>query len=171
MKKKPVKSPIQEKDLVFKPTKKHKSLKLREQVNLLNEIVKIRLAPSKIHGVGVFAMRDIKKGENLYTDAIPHQLDLPYKMFNKLDPEIKDILLGHFPLIIEGSHFMYPVTKMSAYLNHSDTPNYDAKEDRALTNIKKDEEITENYRLIPNYEKIYTWLVTESQKKDDGNRK
>ena len=143
---------------VFKPTKKHIQTKLNEQVNLLNEVVKIKLAPSAIHGIGVHAMRDIKKGEKLYTDIIPHQLDLPYKMFKKLDPEISEIILGHFPLIVKGSHFMYPVTKMSAYLNHSDTPNYDGKTDKALRNIKKGEEITEDYRTIEGWEEIYKWL-------------
>src|SRR3990167_6276520 len=142
----------------FKVTKKQKEEKLKNAINLLNEIVKIRLAPSPIYGVGVFAMRDIKKGEKIYTDAIPHQLDLPYKDFDKLDPEIREILLGHFPLIVQGSHFMYPVTKMSAYLNHSDTPNYDAKEDKALRAIKRGEEITEDYRLIPDYKKIFTFI-------------
>jgi hypothetical protein len=158
MKKKPVKSPIQKKDLDFTPSKKHMAQKLREQINLLNEIVKIKLAPSAIHGVGVFAMRNIKKGEKIYADAIPHQLDLPYKMFKKLDPEIKEIILGHFPLIVNGSHFMYPVTKFSAFLNHSDNPNYDGREDKMLRAIKAGEEVTEDYRNIPGWEEIYPWL-------------
>lgn len=142
----------------FKPTKKHIEKKLKDQIVLLNDIVKIKLAPSLIHGVGVHAMRDIKRGEKLYTDIIPHQFDLPYSKFNKLDKEIQDILLGHFPMIITGSHFMYPVTKFSAYLNHADKPNYDAKNDVALVDIKAGEEITENYRLIDNYEKVFAWL-------------
>jgi len=144
---------------LFKPTKKHVKTKLREQVNLLNEVVKIKLAPSEIHGVGVFALRDIKKGEKLYTDIIPHQFDLPYEMFKGLEPEIAQIILGHFPLITKGSHFMYPVTKMSAYLNHSDEPNYDSKDDKALRNIKKGEEITEDYRLIEGSNIVYPWIT------------
>jgi SET domain-containing protein len=141
-----------------KTTKKHKEEKFREQLKLLNEIVKIRLAPSEIHGVGVFAIRDIRKGEKLYTDIIPHQFDLPHSKFKQLDEEIKEILLGHFPLIVDGSHFLYPVAKMSAFLNHSDDPNYDAREDRALRKIKRGEEVTESYRLVKNYKKIYEWL-------------
>lgn len=143
----------------FKATKKHIEKKYKDQIILLNDIIKIKIAPSNIHGVGVFAMQDIKKGEKLYTDMIPHQFDLPFSKFGKLRKEIVDILLGHFPLIVEGSHFLYPVTKFSAYLNHSDTPNYDAVNDVALTDIKKDEEVTEDYRLIANYDKIFEWLV------------
>lgn len=154
MKKKPVLSPIQP----LHQTKKHKESKFKQAIDVLNEIVKIRLAPSKIHGVGVIAMRDLKKGEKLNADSIPHQFDLPYKKFHKLKPEIREILLGHFPLIVKGSHFMYPVTKMTAFLNHSDDPNYDGKEDITLREVKAGEEITENYRLIDGWEIVYPWL-------------
>ena len=143
----------------FKLTKAHQVKKTKNAIKVLNDIVKIRLAPSTIHGVGVIAMRDMKKGEKLYADAIPNAFDVPYKLFKKLDPEVRDILLGHWPQIVNGSHFLYPVTKMTAFLNHSDKPNYDAKEDKTLTSIKAGEEITEDYRLIPNYEKVFDWLV------------
>ena len=148
--------------MTYRPNRKEKAEQHRNQIELLHEIVKIKLAPSSIHGVGVFALRDIKKGEKLYTDAIPNMLDLPYSKFKHLSAEIREILLGHFPLIVEGSHFMYPVTKMSAYLNHSEKPNYDAKSDTALRKIKAGEEITEDYRLIPHWEKVFPWLVRDT---------
>lgn len=144
-----------------KSEKKQRAEKTKQAIDLINEIVKLQLRPSAVHGVGVFALRDIKKGETLYADIIPHQFDVPYAKFNLLDPTIRDILLGHFPLITEGSHFMYPVTKMSAFLNHSDTPNYDAKKDVALRKIKASEEVLEDYRLIPSFEKVYPWLVID----------
>ena len=43
-------------------------------------------------------------------------------------------------------------------MNHSDTPNYDCMKDIALKNIKKGEEITENYREIADSEKIFPFL-------------
>lgn len=144
---------------MYKPTKKQINQKFKDQIVLLNDIVCIKLAPSSINGIGVFAMRDIKKGEKLYTDSIPHQFDLPYIKFNKLNKEIREILLGHFPLILSGSHFMYPVTKFSAYLNHSDNPNYDAKEDIALKAIKKGDEVTEDYRKIEGYKDVFPFLA------------
>lgn len=143
---------------IYKATKKQKQAKLKQAIALLNDIVKIRIAPSSIQGVGIFAMRDLKKGEKLYTDIIPHQFDIPYSMFGKLDKEIADLILGQFPLVTQGSHFMYPVTKMAAFLNHSDTPNYDAKEDKTLQKIKKGEEITEDYRSIAGWEQVFPWL-------------
>jgi len=152
---------IKEGNKIVKPkiSKGEKEKRYKGQINLLNDIVTVKIAPSSIHGVGLFAIRDFKKGEKLYTDIIPHQIDLPYKWFSFLKKEVRDILLGQFPLIIEGSHFWYPAGKLSAYLNHSDTPNYDAKKDEALRDIKEGEEITEDYRLItPKYKKLFTWL-------------
>jgi SET domain-containing protein len=148
----------QTKSVPLKVTKAHRELKCKEAINLLNDIVKIRLAPSSIHGVGVFAMRDIKKGEKLYADVIPNAFDLPFEKFKKLKPEIRDIILGHWPQVVNGSHFLYPVTKMTAFLNHSDNPNYDASGDTVLKDIKTGEEVTENYRTLKNWEKIFTWL-------------
>lgn len=142
----------------FKATKKHKETKLNEQVKLLNEVVKVRLAPSSIHGIGVFAIRDLKKGEKMYLDAIPHQFDLPFERFSELEGGISDILLGCFPQIVNGSHFLYPITRMQAYTNHSDDPNYDGKEDVMLRDLKAGEEITEDYRQIEGWEKIFIWL-------------
>ena len=143
---------------VPKVSRQQKRKKTREAIKLLNAIVKIRLAPSSIHGIGVFAMRKMSKGEKIYSDIIPHQFDIPYSDFNELRLDVKEMVLSHFPLIPSGSHFLYPVTKFSAYLNHSDIPNYDAKSDVLLKNVEKGEEITEDYRQIENWEIIYPFL-------------
>jgi hypothetical protein len=143
----------------FKPTPAFKNKKWKEAIKLLNDIVKIKIAPSPIHGVGVFAMRNMKKGEKLEADAIPHAFDLPFKKLGDLKPEVREVILSHWPTIINGSHFLYPVTKMTAFLNHDSNPNYDAKEDKLLRAVKAGEEITENYREIENIEKVYKWLA------------
>lgn len=143
----------------FKPTKKHQREKVKQALNLLNDIVKVKIAPSAIHGVGVVAMRDIKKGEKLYLDSVPHAFDVPYKEFKRLNPEVSEILLGHWPQVVNGSHFLYPVTKMTAYLNHSVEPNYDAREDKTLRKIKAGEEIVEDYKQIEGWEKVFPWLI------------
>ena len=143
----------------FKATKAHKDKKIKEAIKLLNDIVKIKLAPSPIHGVGVFAIRNMKKGEKLYADSIPHIFDIPYSKFNKLNDEIKDIILGNWPQVINGSHFLYPVTRMVAFMNHADDFNYDGKSDTLTKDVKIGEEITENYRNIKNYEKVFAWLT------------
>lgn len=142
-----------------KVTKAHREKKIKEAIKLLNDIVKIKIAPSQVHGVGVFALRDMKKGEKLYADAIPHAFDVPYSKFKLLRPEIRDIILGHWPQIINGSYFLYPVTRMVAFMNHADNHNYDGKADKLIKDVKAGDEITENYREIPNYEKVFAWLT------------
>lgn len=142
---------------IKKVTKKHKENKYKQAIETLNTIVMTKLAPSTIHGVGVFAIRDIDKGEKMYMDAIFHSFDIPYKEFNKLRPEIAEQILERWPNISVGSHFLYPDTRISAYLNHSEDPNYDNKEDKAIRDIKIGEEITEDYRNIEG-KQVYKFL-------------
>lgn len=150
------KSPYQE---VKNPSPSMRAKKLKQAINLLNDIVKVRIAPSPIHGVGVFAMRDLKKGEQMELDAIPHMFDIPYAKLGELNKDARELILSHWPQIIGGSHFLYPVTKMTAFMNHSDKPNYDAKTDKMLRGVKKGEELTEDYRLIEGWGKIFPWLT------------
>jgi len=139
-------------------SEKHKKEKITQAIKMINEVAKVRLAPSKVHGIGVFAMRDIKKGEKVYADAIHQMHDVPYKQFTRIRPEIVELILERFPRVVEGSQFMCPDTLMQIYMNHSDKPNYDNKTDKALRKIKEDEEIFEDYKAIKGWEKSYRWL-------------
>lgn len=129
------------------------------QIQELNTYVKTKIAPSPIDGVGVFAIHDIPEGQKLYVDMVPRLYNLPYKEFGNLFPTVKKYLLERWPQIVNGSAFGYPDTRIQAFMNHSDTPNYDAEKDVTLRYIKSGEEITEDYRKIPGYEKIYSWLA------------
>lgn len=128
------------------------------QITELNKYVKVKLAPSSIEGVGVFALRDIPKGQKLYADMVPKIYNLPHKEFGNLFPTVRTELLKHFPLIVRGSAFAYPTTRISSYLNHSDTPNYDAVNDIVLCDIKSGEEVTEDYRKIDGAEEVFDFL-------------
>lgn len=130
-----------------------------EQTAILNTMVKCRIAPSDIHGVGVFAIRDIEKGQKLYSDIVPSVFTIPYSSFGKLFPEVKELLLERFPHVVNGSAFVWPDTRLQAYMNHSDDPNYDAINDVTLKQIKTGEEVTEDYRKIESWEKVYPWLT------------
>lgn len=129
-----------------------------EQIRELNHYVRTKLAPSQIDGVGVFALRDLKKGEPLFTDMMTKLYNLPYSEFDKLRPEVAENLLQSFPLIVKGSAFAYPLTRTQAFLNHSEEPNYDAMTDIALRDIKAGEEVTEDYRKIEGWEDVFTFL-------------
>jgi SET domain-containing protein len=130
-----------------------------DAVDRLNGQMKLYLAPSKVHGVGVFALRSISRGEKLYADEAPTVYKLPYSYFGKLFPEVRELLLSHNPHIINGSLFIFPTERWTAYLNHSEEQNYDIQSDMALTDIKKGEEIFENYKLIKGYAQIYPFLT------------
>lgn len=130
----------------------------QRQIDCLASI-KVRIAPSRIHGVGVFAMFDIVKGEKLNTDLVPQVFTLTYSDLKKLHPDIQDLLLGQWPNIVNGSRFAYPTARIQAYVNHSHNPNYDAHDDIVLENIAAGKEITEDYREIQGHEQIFPWLV------------
>lgn len=138
--------------------------KQNETVVLLNTLIRVKIAPSEIHGVGVFAMRDIPKNTKLYAEMTPQVFKLPYEDMDNLFPEIKQMLLERWPQIINGSAFAFPTERIQAYMNHSEEPNYDAVNDIMLKDIERGEEVTEDYRLIPNYEKVHKWLVSEKEK-------
>jgi len=149
-----------------------------DQTNLLNSIVLVRLAPSKVHGIGVFAIRDIPKGHRLWGDIYPQFFDLPYSHFGKLFPYVRQLILERWlgvasehSLLGEG-RFAYPDTLLRAYINHSDEPNYDPILDLSLRDIKEGEEIFEDYRVIPGWEEAHPWLLdNKTQEKKKVNRK
>lgn len=136
-----------------------------EQIIFLNSTVKVKLAPSGIHGIGVFAITDIPKGTklNCFPDFYKSGLkwfDLSYGNLSKLFPEIRELVLERWPSIINGSHFLSPneMVWLITFMNHADDPNYEVSTDTSLRDIKKGEEVTEDYRRMDNYEKIYPWL-------------
>lgn len=144
-------------------------MSIKEQIQFLNDTVKVKLASSKIHGVGVVAMRNIRKGDRLYCfpNTRPYWFTLTYANLTKLLPEIRELILERWPSVVDGSHFLSPndMSWLICFLNHSDDPNYDPKTDTATRDIKKGEEIFENYLAnmkteqdIEKYAKIYSFL-------------
>lgn len=112
------------------------------------------LAPSPIHGVGVFASHFIKKGMQLH-------------LWNKRDDsvfvdlnDVKGVLMSNFvkrycAIDREEGGYWCPkqFNRMSVgwYLNHSSDPNAGHDEGYryfALRSIKKNEEITIDYRSL-----------------------
>src|SRR3990167_4688524 len=126
-----------------------------EQLLELNSVSKAKLGVSKIHGIGVIALVDIYKGDTIHADRMPVVYSIPYGSLGKLFPKVREEILKTWPNVINGSKFIYPNSRLLSYMNHSDHPSYDPKTDTALRNILAGEEITENYKLMPNYEKIW----------------
>ena len=99
---------------------------------------------SKIHGKGVFANRDFKKGEVVIDWSKCSEI-LSKEEFEKLSENEK-----RYVSLIDGKyvHFFSP----ARFVNHSCNSNTKAinKCDTAIKNIKKGKEITANYL----YEKV-----------------
>ena len=141
-----------------------------EQIAELNNEVRCRLGVSKIDGVGVIAMRNIQKGERCYIrpEMIPRFYNIPFGSLSKLFPEIKALVLDRWASVVNGSLFCSPNddAHLLMFVNHSPDPNYDVVSDTALKDIKKGEEVLEDYCAMDNAEKTYfPWL--KCPKKDD----
>ena len=147
---------------IFLPVQFISPLTKSQQLNELNSEVRCKIAPSKIDGVGVFTIRDIKRGERLYCtpNVIPKFYNIPFGSLSKLFPEVRELVMQRWPSTINGSAFQSPNDDAGLlfFMNHSDDPNYDLNNDTALRDIKNREEVTENYKLMQNWEKVFPWL-------------
>lgn len=132
---------------------KYREKKLKDAIIMLNDVVKTKIGASA-GKVVVYAMRNIKKGERVYANVIPCLVDISYKDFNKIRSEVREMILEHFPQVVNGSHFMCPDTLMQMYMQHSEKPNYDTDTDKALKTIYKGEEIVHDYRKMKDWDKI-----------------
>jgi hypothetical protein len=116
----------------------------------LNDTVWAKLAPSRIHGIGVVAIRDIPAGQRIYCQSIrqDRRKDFSYSIHS----EIRHIIIQRWPRAPEGGWFLSPNddARLLSFMNHSDHPNYDPQTDTTLEYIKKGEEITEDYGIYKN---------------------
>ena len=95
---------------------------------------------SNIHGMGVFANRDFRKGEIVIKYNLKH---LTKEKFDILPKSEK-----HFTSFQEGKYWLF--SSPERYVNHSCepnvNPNFKERGDFAIRNIKKGEEIATDYR-------------------------
>lgn len=131
-----------------------------KQIETLIRWINCYIAPSDIHGVGIFAIRDIPEGTKLYLDIMPELFRLPYKKLkNNCPAYVHDTLVSRWPRVKLGEPFVYPDARYVAYMNHGgDDANYDAINDVALRDIKEGEELTEDYRKITGARQVYDFL-------------
>ena len=110
-----------------------------------------RLAPSKIHGVGVFAIVDIPKDTNLFGPDDTDLVEVPAGDITDLMDSQQDLYHDFAPLV--GGYYRCPPSfnMMSAawYLNHSETPNCRCDESDysfySLVDIPAGTELTVDY--------------------------
>lgn len=118
--------------------------------HLPHEGVYTRLKPSKIHGVGVFAIRDIPKGTPVFAEDDDDIVWVDKKDTENLLPPLREFYDDF--CIVKGDKYGCPknfdTLTIAWYLNSSDKPNVAADENYrfyALRDIKAGEELTADY--------------------------
>jgi len=137
------------------------------QILELNATVRCVLKPSQVHGIGVFALKNTKKGERLYcchrAGDIKQVFTLRFKDLERIDPEIREIIMGRWATVVLDKPFLSPNYDqlLRSFMNHAEygVANYHALSDQALRDVKAGEEILEDYTLMPQWEKAHPWLV------------
>lgn len=119
-------------------------------MDYLNKTVWATVGVSKIHGVGVIAIRDIPKGVPISSHTVfepPEIYEVYLEEFEKLHPAIQKLVLDRmvFPKGIRKFKFYSPNQEqvLQSFMNHSIEPN--VKGMVAMRDIKEGEELTENY--------------------------
>ena len=116
----------------------------------------VMLKPSPVHGIGVFAIRDIPKGcRSMFSIDNGEWIKVPITEIEALPPESKD-LVETYCLYDEENYYVpsYGFKKMDLinYLNHSAQPNVRSVNDgeffEAITAIPAGQELLVNYEDI-----------------------
>jgi SET domain-containing protein len=116
----------------------------------------VMLKSSDVHGVGVFAIRDIPRGcRNIFSKGIGEWIKLPIAEVETLPAHSKE-LIETYCLFDEESYFVpdygFKVMDLVNYLNHSHTPNVQSVNEgeifEAIRDIKAGEELLINYEHI-----------------------
>ncbi|MFA6190436.1 MAG: SET domain-containing protein [Candidatus Staskawiczbacteria bacterium] len=108
-----------------------------------------KVKPSKVHGVGLFADQDIKKGDLIYTPNSLLDVDLTEEQFKKLSPsEQKEV--EYYGYLNKKTNKWHVAFEMIRILNHGSNgkANVTQNEDMIMTakrGIKKGEELLQDY--------------------------
>lgn len=135
---------------------------IKHLIKHLENDIYCRIGVSKLHGVGVIAIRDIPKGVNPFKNLSPLKDkiitldDNDLKNLNKDVKKLVDDFFGHkygYDVLYYGPNYI----NISYYLNHSNKPNLDMILDKTnktdyfefITNkkIKKGDELLINYNM------------------------
>lgn len=121
------------------------------------------LKPSPVHGIGVFAARDIPRGcRNIFSKGVGEWVKLPISKVEEL-PEHSKALVETYCLYDEEHYFVpsygFKIMDMVNYLNHSSKPNLasvnDGEEFEAMRDIAAGEELLIDYNHIASHEEPY----------------
>ena len=87
----------------------------------------VMIKPSPLHGIGVFAIRDIPKGtRDLFSQGVGEWIKLTIAEVEALPKHSRDLVENH--CLFDEEYYYVPdygfkLVDLVVYLNHSDTPN------------------------------------------------
>ncbi len=122
----------------------------------LREEAYITIKPSTVHGIGVFAIRDIPSGcDTIFSRNVGSWIKVPIAEIETL-PEHSKSLVETYCLYDEENYYLpdygFKVMDLVNYLNHSSDPNVESINDGenfiALREIKAGEELFVSYHDI-----------------------
>ena len=116
----------------------------------------VMIKPSPLHGIGVFAIRDIPKGtKDIFSEGFGDWIKVSKEEMDALPIHSRELIENHC-LFDEDSYFVpeygFKLVDLVIYLNHSETPNVkslnDGEQFEALVDIKAGEELLVDYATI-----------------------
>ena len=93
----------------------------------LHQDTYVMIKPSPLHGIGVFAIRDIPKGtRDLFSQGVGEWIKLTIAEVEALPKHSRDLVENH--CLFDEDYYYVPdygfkLVDLVVYLNHSDTPN------------------------------------------------
>jgi uncharacterized protein len=112
-------------------------------------IVRTYVAPSEIHGMGVFAAEPLREGTQVWVFNPVIDQEITAEQLAALPDAVRDIALSRS---FVGENDRTILSRDNAvFLNHSECPNISSGTNGsiALRDIAEGEELTEDYRLLP----------------------
>ena len=116
----------------------------------------VMIKPSLLHGIGVFAIRDIPKGtRDLFSQGVGEWIKLTIAEVEALPKHSRDLVENH--CLFDEDHYYVPdygfkLVDLVVYLNHSDTPNVisinEGEYFEAIKDIAAGEELLLDYGTI-----------------------
>jgi SET domain-containing protein len=131
-------------------------MKKQALIKQLAESTYVMIQSSPIHGIGVFAIRDIPKGtQDIFSQGFGDWIEVSREEVEAL-PEHSRALVENHCLFDEKSYFIpeygFKMVDLVIYLNHSDTPNVisinDGERFEAIRDIQVGEELLVDYGTI-----------------------
>jgi SET domain-containing protein len=114
------------------------------------------LKPSPLHGIGVFALRDIPRGcKNIFSKETGEWILLGMDEVEQLPAHSKNFIETYY--LYDNDHYFIPahgckVMDLANYLNHSGTPNLVSVQDGLYFETTRD--IREGEELLIDYGSI-----------------